>query len=343
MRDLILTLDNKSTIENKDLSEFDQLDKVEKLYVTDTVQQSIDERISAGSDTIKITKDYNQLKKTFNRLSIENKEKNEIIENLQRELSYRKQEVIAFKKIINEGELEAEVLKNENIQAKKEIEEYKFSLNNIEQKSHESILEIERNERQSKEAESIEDFYKKELDDLRKTLGKRKQEIKELRKMLNNTSQTKPKEKLYDNESSETISSLEKIIEEKTILINNLKSETDQLEILKNKYSNLKSKLKNIIIEGKRLGLEESLDLEDQLNQFKLLVKVSERVYAPKGYLSVLKYLSSNPGWVDLHFLSKQINMNPGVIYNILLELVDLNLAYIDEENNKAKARENSS
>ena len=56
-----------------------------------------------------------------------------------------------------------------------------------------------------------------------------------------------------------------------------------ELEHLKDKYSDLESKLKKIIIEGKRLGLEESLNVEDQLDQFKLLVKVSERVYAPKG------------------------------------------------------------
>ena len=49
--------------------------------------------------------------------------------------------------------------------------------------------------------------------------------------------------------------------------------------------------------------------------------------------------MSNNPGWVDLHYLSKQININPGVVHNILLELVDLNLAKIDEENNKAQVQ----
>ena len=339
LKELISTLDIKSNTDFQKRKEIEQLNIVEKSYITETEEQSIDERITTGSETIKIFEDYNRMKKDFSLLLEEKKRINELNANLQRELSYRKQEVAALQKTIKEGELQAEILKNENEKIKKEIFEYKSSLENFSQRSHQRILELEKDVRESREIESNEDQYKKELKDLRNTLSQRKQEIKELRKMLNGASQLESADVISDNESSKDNSSLEKTIEEKNLLISNLSSEMKELEHLKDKYSDLESKLKKIIIEGKRLGLEESLNVEDQLDQFKLLVKVSERVYAPKGYLTVLKYLSNNPGWVDLHYLSKQININPGVVHNILLELVDLNLAKIDEENNKAQVQ----
>jgi len=95
------------------------------------------------------------------------------------------------------------------------------------------------------------------------------------------------------------------------------------------------SELNEIVHERRDIGSKELIDVEELLQEFKLLMKLSGRVYAPKGYLTVLNHLTNNPGWSDLHYLAKQVNMNPGVLHNLLLELVDMNLIKFNEEENK--------
>ncbi|MHA1990903.1 MAG: hypothetical protein ACW981_08170 [Candidatus Hodarchaeales archaeon] len=313
--ELVKTLD-KSNKKTPLSSEYDDLDEEAKSFVSQSNLQSIDERITVKAQSPKIVHDLVDLKQQDDQLSVKSRKNSEFIENLQRELSYRNQQVKVLQKIIDEGEIESDSIKNENLNLKNELESFKTTFETLEQKSHESFLEIERKERENKEAVSIEDGYKNELEQLRLVLSKRKTEIKELKTLLSSES-----DKYYN-----VIEDYKKQIEDVTTNLSGLES--------KNSY--ILSQLNEIVREGKNLDSHELIDLEDLLKEFKLLVKLSGRVYAPKGYLTVLNYLTNNPGWIDLHYLAKQINMNPGILHNLLLELVDMNLIRFNEEENKA-------
>jgi chromosome segregation ATPase len=312
--ELVKTLDKSNKIPQLS-SEYNDLDEEAKSFVSQSSLQSIDERITAETQSPKITHELVDLKQQDDHLSAKSRKNSEFIENLQRELSYRNQQVKVLQKIIDEGEIESDSLKNENLNLKNELENIKTTFETLEQKSHESFLEIERKERESKEAESTEDGYKNELEKLRLVLSKRKIEIKELKTLLSSES----------DKSYNVIEDYKKQIEDVTANFSDLES----------KYSYVISQLNEIVREGKNLDSHELIDLEDLLKEFKLLVKLSGRVYAPKGYLIVLNYLTNNPGWIDLHYLAKQINMNPGILHNLLLELVDMNLIRFSEEENK--------